>query len=93
MHSRHALQQHITQKIVLLIGAYSSFTAATGFQVFGTTLSMENKGIESVLGVTAWKTQDLSLILTLNFAKNETKVTSLGGLDTSYILGGQWVST
>jgi hypothetical protein len=53
---------------------------------------MENKGIELQLGVTVLKAKDFSFDVDLNFAKNENKVTSLGGLDT-YILGGQWGAT
>ncbi|MFT6747007.1 MAG: TonB-linked SusC/RagA family outer membrane protein [Glaciecola sp.] len=65
-------------------------SASTGFtSVWDNIASMENKGIELQLGVTALKTQDFSFDIDLNFAKNENKVTSLGGLDT-YILGGQW---
>jgi TonB-linked SusC/RagA family outer membrane protein len=65
-------------------------SAATGFSsVWDNIASMENKGIELQLGVTALKTQDFSFDIDLNFAKNENKVTSLGGLDT-YILGRQW---
>jgi TonB-linked SusC/RagA family outer membrane protein len=65
-------------------------SAATGFtSVWDNIASMENKGFELQLGVTALKTQDFSFDIDVNFAKNENKVTSLGGLDT-YILGGQW---
>jgi TonB-linked SusC/RagA family outer membrane protein len=65
-------------------------SAATGFtSVWDNIAAMENKGFELQLGVTALKTQDFSFDIDVNFAKNENKVTSLGGLDT-YILGGQW---
>jgi len=65
-------------------------SAATGStSIWDNIASMENKGIELQLGVTAIKTNDFSLDFDLNFAKNQNTVTSLGGLDT-YILGGQW---
>ncbi|MFV7234995.1 SusC/RagA family TonB-linked outer membrane protein [Flavobacterium sp. ZB4R12] len=65
-------------------------SAATGFtSVWDNIASMENKGIELQLGVTALKTKDFSFDIDLNFAKNDNTVTSLGGLDT-YILGQQW---
>jgi len=65
-------------------------SASTGFtSVWDNIASMENKGIELQLGVTALKSKDFSFDIDLNFAKNENTVTSLGGLDT-YILGSQW---
>jgi TonB-linked SusC/RagA family outer membrane protein len=65
-------------------------SASTGFtSVWDNIASMENKGIELQLGVTAIKAKDFSFDIDLNFAKNNNKVTSLGGLDT-YILGSQW---
>jgi TonB-linked SusC/RagA family outer membrane protein len=60
--------------------------------VWDNVADMENKGIELQLGVTVLKAKDFSFDVDLNFAKNENKVTSLGGLDT-YILGGQWGAT
>ena len=65
-------------------------SASSGYtSVWDNIASMENKGIELQLGVTALKTKDFSFDIDLNFAKNDNKVTSLGELDT-YILGGQW---
>lgn len=65
-------------------------SAASGYtSVWDNIASMENKGIELQLGVTAVKTNDFSFDIDLNFAKNNSEVTSLGGLD-SYLLGGQW---
>jgi TonB-linked SusC/RagA family outer membrane protein len=65
-------------------------SASTGFtSVWDNIASMENKGIELQLGGTAIKTKDFSFDIDLNFAKNNNKVTSLGGLDT-YVLGSQW---
>lgn len=68
-------------------------SAASGYtSVWDNVADMENKGIELQLGVTVLKAKDFSFDVDLNFAKNENKVTSLGGLDT-YILGGQWGAT
>ena len=65
-------------------------SAATGVtSVWDNIAAMENKGIELQLGVTAIKAKDFTFDIDLNFAKNNNKVTSLGGLDT-YILGSQW---
>jgi TonB-linked SusC/RagA family outer membrane protein len=65
-------------------------SASTGYtSIWDNIASMENKGIELQLGVTALKAKDFSFDIDLNFAKNNNKVTSLGDLDT-YILGGQW---
>lgn len=68
-------------------------SAASGYtSVWDNVADMENKGIELQLGVTVLKAKDFSFDVDLNFAKNENKVTSLGGLDT-YVLGGQWGAT
>ena len=65
-------------------------SAATGFNfVWGNFASMDNRGIEIQLGGTVLKAKDFTFEVDLNFAKNENKVVSLGGLD-SYQLGGQW---
>jgi TonB-linked SusC/RagA family outer membrane protein len=65
-------------------------SAATGFTfIWGNFASMDNRGIEIQLGGTVLKAKDFTFDVDVNFAKNENKVVSLGGLD-SYLLGGQW---
>lgn len=64
--------------------------AQSGFNFSWENLAeMENKGIELQLGVTAIKAKDFSFDVDINFAKNDNKITDLGGLD-SVPLGGQW---
>ena len=65
-------------------------SSSTGFtNSWDNIADMSNKGIEIQLGATIIDKGDFSFDVDLNWAKNESEVTSLGGLDT-YVLGGQW---
>ncbi|MDA9335775.1 SusC/RagA family TonB-linked outer membrane protein, partial [Flavobacteriaceae bacterium] len=65
-------------------------SSSTGFtNSWDNIADMSNKGIEIQLGATIIDKGDFSFDLDLNWAQNESEVTSLGGLDT-YVLGGQW---
>ena len=65
-------------------------SSSTGFtNSWDNIADMSNKGIEIQLGATIIDKGDFSFDVDLNWAQNESEVTSLGGLDT-YVLGGQW---
>ena len=65
-------------------------SSSTGFtNSWDNIADMSNKGIEIQFGATIIDKGDFSFDLDLNWAQNESEVTSLGGLDT-YVLGGQW---
>jgi len=65
-------------------------TQATGFiQAWNNVANMSNKGVEIQLGGTILENDDFRFDIDLNWAKNNNKVTELGGLDT-YVLGTQW---
>jgi len=50
---------------------------------------MSNKGVELQLGATIVKTKDFTFDASINWAKNNNEVVSLGGLE-ALTLGGQW---
>ena len=61
----------------------NNVSAASGFNFsWQNAATIENKGIELQLGVTAIKTSNFSFDIDLNFAQNKNTVVSLGGLDT-----------
>ena len=65
-------------------------SSSTGFtNSWDNIADMSNKGIELQIGATIIDKGDFSFDVDLNWAKNESEVTSLGGLDT-YVLGQQW---
>ena len=65
-------------------------SSSTGFtNSWDNIADMSNKGIELQIGATIIDKGDFSFDFDLNWAKNESEVTSLGGLDT-YVLGQQW---
>lgn len=64
-------------------------TASGYITVWQNIGQMQNRGTEVQLGVTPIKTKDLTFEITLNWAKNNNTVKSLGGLD-ALNLGGQW---
>jgi TonB-linked SusC/RagA family outer membrane protein len=65
-------------------------TAASGYtSAVQNVGEMNNKGIELQLGATVVDKGDFRFDVDLNFAKNDNKVVSLGGLE-SLVLGGQW---
>ncbi len=68
-------------------------SSSTGFtNSWDNIADMSNKGIEIQLGATIIDKGDFSFDVDLNWAQNESEVTSLGGLDT-YVLGSQWSVT
>ena len=68
-------------------------TAATGYtSAVSNVGKMNNTGIELQLGATIVDTGDFRFDLDLNWAKNDNKVESLGGLD-ALVIGGQWSMT
>jgi TonB-linked SusC/RagA family outer membrane protein len=68
-------------------------SAASGVtNVISNVGEMRNKGIEVTAGATIVQTDNWTVDLDVNFAKNENTVESLGGLD-ALVLGGQWNMT
>ena len=51
---------------------------------------IDNKGIEVLLGITPFRTDDFSWDIVLNFAKNENEVVELAEGIEQFVLGGYW---